>query len=360
MTASIAIRTRSPSRSEQQHQPLVPCLVNNHQHHVGPTSPDLASPSPAQAHAPRRPARAASVSSSPPIPNAHIITIPLRPCCADCARSMEACFMQGADWQEHFTRGALRLRRRASLSDANCTYGSHRKVCESLPGFSSVVSNLAVDEVDKVGKGMPTRVPTLPVAEVLYEEEADNTLLPSLSRTAFTSRNPHAGRHPAAATSSHSKAYSVGSNCRTYLPDFAPVDENLASSLATLDHGGSRTRSVKALGSSGALSRGSPSSVASTATKTMASRAVSPPQSARNMTASPEPLPYSLSTPVSTPLKSQSSFDEILDSSPRNLRRPPLGPRRSHIHMPAPSTFFKASAEFLKGVSLSAGTPMSL
>ena len=359
MTASIAIRTRSPSRSEQLHQPLVPCLVHHHHYHTGHTTSDPSSP-PSPAHATRRPTRAASVSSSPPIPNAQIVTVPLRPCCADCARSIEACLMQGADWQEHFTRGALRLRRRASLSDANCTYSSQRKVCESVPGFGSVASKLAVDEVDKIGKGMPTRVPTLPVAKVVHEEEADDTLMPSLSRTVSTSRVLDTEKRSVTAPPLHSKAYSVDSHRRMH--DFAPVDENLTSSLAPPDHGGSRTRSVKALGSSVAPSRTPPSSVTSTTTTTTmtTTTVLSTAQPARIVTPSQQALPVGASTTVSTPLKSQSSFDEILDGSPRSARRPSLGQRWTHIDIPAPSTFFKAGAEFLKGVSLSAGTPMSL
>lgn len=352
MTASIAIRTRSPSRSEQLYQPLVPCLVHHHHHHhqAARTSPDSAPSSPALT---RRPARAASVSFSPPIPNAHVITVPLRPCCADCARSIEACFTQGADWQEHFTRGALRRRRRASLSDANCTYGAHRKVCESLPGFGSVVSHLAVDEVDKIGKGMHTRVPPLPVAELVPKKDADDVLLPSLSRTASTSRVRPAGSCSAPVTTSHSNAHAMDSECRT-LPEFASVDEDLAPSLGLPDHGGSHTRSVKALGSSVAPNS---SSVMSPTTKTTASTMYTI-EPVRIMTASPETLPFSPSVSMSP--KSESSFDETVDSSPRNLRRPSLGPRRGYIHIPAPSTFLKAGAEFLKGVSLSAGTPMSL
>ena len=356
MTTSIAIRTRSPSRSEQMHQPLVPCLVHHQHYHTGHTTSDPSSP-PSPAHAPRRPTRAASVSSSPPMPNAHLVTIPLRPCCVDCMHSIEACLMQGADWQEHFTRGALRLRRRASLSDANCTYSSHRKVCESVPGFSSKVSKLAVDEVDKIGKGMPTRVPTLPVKEVVHEEEADDTLLPSLSRTVSTSQVPGTAKRPAAAPLLHSKAYSMDSDRRMHeIPGFAPVDENLASSLAPADHGGSRARSVKALGSSIAPS----GTTSSSATPTAITTVLSTPQPTRMMTASPEPLSFSPPTPMSTPLKSSSSFDEILDGSPQSPRRPSLSQRRAHIHIPAPSTFFKAGADFLKGVSLSAGTPMAL
>ncbi|KAI0089982.1 hypothetical protein BDY19DRAFT_992920 [Irpex rosettiformis] len=116
-------RSRSPTRSDHIHQPLVSCMVHgDHQ---------------------KRYARRTSLSL-PISPNA--VVVPLRPCCAECYPITEECLREGDDWQEKFTRGARR--RRNSSADA-CQYHHlqrHRTVREDLPGFGAVVS---VDEVDK-------------------------------------------------------------------------------------------------------------------------------------------------------------------------------------------------------------------
>ncbi|KAH9920320.1 uncharacterized protein B0H18DRAFT_609152 [Fomitopsis serialis] len=236
---SIAIRTRSPSRAELAHQPLVPCLVHNHDHTSDPTVPPSSFP-----QTRRRPLRAASVpSSSHPIPNAQIITVPLRPCCPDCILSTEACLRQGTHWQENFTRGALRLRRRASASDARSDFSAHRRLYDTLPGFDAVIGGLAVDEVDKIGKARGARLPAVPLAET---DDEDGALLPSLSRNASTSRLPDTSGRLVKAPF-HAKAVSADAEHGFFdIPDFSPVDDDLASSLLAT---GLRARNARALGS---------------------------------------------------------------------------------------------------------------
>ncbi|KAH9836649.1 uncharacterized protein C8Q71DRAFT_52815 [Rhodofomes roseus] len=345
---SIAIRTRSPSRSEFVHRPLVPCLVHHHHH------PSYPSDSPSTSvYTPRRPFRAASVPSSPrPIPSAQIVTIPLRPCCPDCVHSMDACLRQGAHWQEKFTRGALHLQRRASSSDARSDFSAHRRLYDTLPGFDSVVGSLAVDEVDKIGKERGARrLPAVPLAEMNVEEGVDGGLLPSLSRNASTSRLPDTiGRRPAKAPF-HAKATSDSERPFFELPDFSPVDEKFASSLVAP---GLRGRSVEALGSPALTSvheRQEPSIYA---------RFRTDGPIARGLSSSPEPLPQSIPEPIQTSLSPQPPYDEVYRGPSRSQRRPSQTQRRPHLHLPAPSSFLKVGAEMLRGVTMSAGTPLSV
>ncbi|KZT68853.1 hypothetical protein DAEQUDRAFT_766046 [Daedalea quercina L-15889] len=348
---SIAIRARSPSRSDCIHQPLVPCLVH-HYHHF--TSDPSTSPS-SFAQTPRRPLRAASVpSSSRPIPSAQTVTVPLRPCCPDCVHSTEACLTQGVHWQEKFTRGALRLRRRASSLDARSDFSAHHRLYDTLPGFDSVIGTLAVDEVDKIGKRTGSRLPAIPVVGTHSEGAADGGLLPSLSRNASTSRLLDSARRPSAQSVFHSKVTSTDVERPFFdLPEFAPVAEDLASSLTTPDHGGSRARSVKALG----MSAVPPVPQQEAPSKETYFPALEP---VRTLTGSPERSPPSPSRPMAASHWSRQSFDDVYNGPPGSQRRPSASQRRPHLHLPAPVSFLKVGAEILKGVTMSAGTPLSV
>lgn len=340
---SIAIRTRSPSRSELVHQPLVPCLVHNHHH---PSHPTVSPPSPPQIR--RRPLRAASVpSSSRPIPNAQITTVPLRPCCPDCVRSTEACLRQGTHWQEKFTRGALSLRRRASSSDARSDFSAHRRLYDTLPGFDAVIGSLAVDEVDKIGKERGAHLPAGTSAEMGDE---DGALLPSLSRNASTSRLPDTtGRLPVKAPF-HTKAVSADAERGFFdIPDFSPVDDDLASSLLAT---GLHARNARALGSPAVARVRAPQETSTTVH--------APTEEPLGLTSSPVSIPPSVPSPLTRVSSSQPSFDEVYGRSSRSQRRPSVSQRRPHLHLPPPSSFLKVGADMLRGVTMSAGAPLSV
>lgn len=162
-SSSSFAKSRSPSRGEHSHhQPLVPCLVdaNHPRHHV------------------RRPSL-----PLPPRPDA--VTVPLRPCCAECFSVTEESVNGGGDWQEKFTRGARR--RRNSSADTHAHYHAqrHRTLRDNLPGFGAVVS---VDEVDQ--RHGISRTAATPAPLPIEDGEGEGGLLPSFSRRLQISEVP--------------------------------------------------------------------------------------------------------------------------------------------------------------------------
>lgn len=152
-------KSRSLTRGEQLHQPLVSCMVDH-------TSP--------KRHA-RRP-------SLPSTPKPDAATVPLRPCCEECYPITEECLLKGDGWTEKFSRSARRRRNSSAESHAHAHAQRHRSLRDDLPGFGAIVS---VDEVDKRhGISRTAAVPASPTAESAPADDSDgeNGLLPSFSR----------------------------------------------------------------------------------------------------------------------------------------------------------------------------------
>ncbi|KAI0344011.1 hypothetical protein BDW22DRAFT_1119202 [Trametopsis cervina] len=148
-------RSRSPTRGEHQHPPLMPCLVDaSHTRRPGARRPSL-----------------------PLSPRPDAATVPLRPCCEECYPITEESLKGGADWQEKFTRGARRRRNSSADDHAHQHAQRHRTVRDDLPGFGAVVS---VDEVDR--RHGISRTAVTPKAPNNDNSDGEEQLLPSLSR----------------------------------------------------------------------------------------------------------------------------------------------------------------------------------
>ncbi|KAI0700458.1 hypothetical protein BC835DRAFT_1304118 [Cytidiella melzeri] len=147
-------RSRSPSREEYKHQPLVPCIIDA-SHHRRPM--------------PRRPSL-----PDPPRPDA--ITVPLRPCCQECYPITEESLKEGDEWQEKFTRAARRRRNSSADAHARLHAQRHRTLCQELPGFGAIVT---VDEIDRRhGISRTAATPASPN----HDDSDEEPLAPSLSR----------------------------------------------------------------------------------------------------------------------------------------------------------------------------------
>ncbi|KAF9814822.1 hypothetical protein IEO21_04930 [Rhodonia placenta] len=325
---SITIKSRSPTRLNQ---PLVPCIVNH----------DPASPPPPPGLHRHRAARQTSLS---PRLHSHVITVPLRSCCPDCVAPTEDSLRLGDSWQERFTRAARR--RRSSSADSRDNVSPRRRLVDAMPGFDSII---AVDEVDKISRSR--RAETDPEPPAANEE----TLPPSFSRKG-TPRTAFSGAHVVCAT--HAVRHSE--------PDLepSPVDDSEqeqdedpfshradAIALPDFDFGQDMfgvddlvlvnlVRPVRILrGTRASLSndgRPPPPTLLHSRQRSMpllSSRPAAPPYMSSELPG-PPPMDYS--------------------------RSPPSHWKRPHITLPGPAAFLKVSAEFIKGISMSAGTPMSL
>ncbi|KAH9947361.1 hypothetical protein B0H21DRAFT_789958 [Amylocystis lapponica] len=160
---SLVSQSQSPTRMEAR-EPLVPCIVNSQ------TSPVVPHP---------RPTRRASDAT---LPRPDCLTVPLRKCCVNCIHSTEECLKEGVAWKEHFTRGAERLRN--SSVDSPRRPLRHR-LCEFMPGFDTIV---AVDEVDGRNGSRAAEPHPTDLAEVAVDpnSEEETILAPSLSRSHMT------------------------------------------------------------------------------------------------------------------------------------------------------------------------------
>lgn len=126
--------TKSFSQTRDEFIPQS-CLVHQ-------TSPITASP-PSTPPLPPRVRRASSL----PFAHPDLVTVPLRPCCADCETIWEESMKEGEEWKEKFTRGARRRRNSSSDAPSAMLHNHHHHAARSSP-FAGVLS-IKVDEVDQ-------------------------------------------------------------------------------------------------------------------------------------------------------------------------------------------------------------------
>ncbi|EKM49223.1 uncharacterized protein PHACADRAFT_265740 [Phanerochaete carnosa HHB-10118-sp] len=354
-------KSRSPSQGEQIHQPLVSCLVNGH------------TPSPRKLA--RRP-------SLPLPPRLDAATVPLRPCCLECYPITEECLRKDVTWEEKFTRGARR--RRNSSADAHVHAHAHvqrhRKVCDDVPGFESVVF---ADEVDKRRSG------TFETLEVSSDGEVEQ-LVPSFSRRLEFGAEPLASRNAVviaeeaeealfplpspSASFSHLPLSAPGdssallSQSPDAVPSLSPAgapaldDAHRASVYYTPDSSplaSPREPAYTRSSRESSLSRGSDPPLTPSppvpAKDASAKRGMSIPLASFEFVASPE-----LDLPA-YPVMRQSASAASLPGTPE------LGavPRRKHfMHMPnlpGPGSFLRAGADLFKSVGgLGGAVPLSV
>jgi hypothetical protein len=137
MDDRLTTKLDSPSRGEGSRQQLQPCLVQHN----------------ATAYPGVTPTRLRVVRDiSPPSRHYdHLVTVPLRPCCADCEAIWEQSRREGEEWKEKFTRGARRKRNSSIDSPAVLlTKQQHMKTGmeDANVEFTSVLA-IKVDEIDK-------------------------------------------------------------------------------------------------------------------------------------------------------------------------------------------------------------------
>ncbi|KZT09052.1 uncharacterized protein LAESUDRAFT_757220 [Laetiporus sulphureus 93-53] len=344
---SIAIKSRSPSRSEAAQQPLVPCIVY-HDHDCHPVC--------ARGH--RRQA------SLPSTPRLDVVTVPLRPCCPNCYHITEECLREGSAWEEKFTRGARRLR--ASSADARPAHSS-QTLFDTIPGFDSII---AVDEVDKRRrarvneKSLSTSIP-----EFDLHSDDEELLLPSLAHRAATMRRA-LGKSRRSARLDHTaelKLAATRAQASTVFSPVTPPDSPLYGEghhALHLEMGESPPldlplhdpREDQKLPPPPPPILPSYSNCTNGSMPNLLSNTL--PRS-RSSTPSVSPIPgaifphfSSISTPVHMHLLGRPSLDHMHTGS--------VGRRRPHLHLPGPGSFFKVSAEILKGVSMSGGAPLSV
>ncbi|PCH33174.1 hypothetical protein WOLCODRAFT_159880 [Wolfiporia cocos MD-104 SS10] len=315
---SLSIRARSPVRTpEALRTPLIPCLVQ----HDPSSFP--------------RPMRR-QVSLPPPAPphRADVTTVPLRACCPNCVAGTEYALRVGAHWQERFTRGARR--RRGSSADSR--EPARAPLARAVPGFDAVV---AVDEVDKRCKTRDTG--------------ADGVLLPSLARHGSLSRGTTARAGPSTEVFSSDDELS---------PSPSPVTDDAMHSATPPSSlppptppvlevlpGLKRHKSVTEVREptcaqhveSHIAAHSTPDLLAHTPLISL----LMPIRRAGPVSSLPAAPPY-IAPEVYAHARPATESEGA-----RTRRRPTL-------HLPGPGSFFKVSAEILKGVSLSGGTPLSV
>lgn len=348
-------KSRSPTRGEHVHQPLVSCLV---------TSPTTS---------PRRHVRRPSL----PLPiRPDAVTVPLRDCCRECYPITEECLKEGTVWEEKFTRAARRRRNSSAADHAHAHTQRHRRVCDDVPGFAAIVS---VDEVEK--RHSITSAPDA----LTSEDEPDAGLLPSFSRRLKLADTPAVPIAEEAedelfplpspsASSSHLPASAHGD-------DLSPLPQGARDSSPS-PVPSPRPRLAQPDDQEDQRSRSSAyfTPDASPALPSLEEpRSQSSGSSDSSGPASPEtpftPPPRSVSIPAAVRQPSYysetSSFEfvqtppsEAMHGSPEMLSTSPSGKKRQFIHMPnlpTPGSFFRAGAEMFKGVSvMGSGSPMAL
>ena len=192
-------RTRSLTPSENGYQPLVPCIVNaNANANANPGASTTTTTTTTRRPHVRRP-------SLPLPPRPDLVTVPLRPCCAECYPITEECLREGVEWKEKFTRGARRRRNSSADMLAHAHAQRHRRVQDDVPGFEAVV---LVDEVDKrhrVG-GATHDMSVAPAddGETENDGEGERLLLPSLTRLRIA--DPSSSAKPRTETSAIAEA----------------------------------------------------------------------------------------------------------------------------------------------------------
>ncbi|GJE92124.1 hypothetical protein PsYK624_082770 [Phanerochaete sordida] len=353
-------KSRSPSRGEHAHQPLVSCLVN------GPT------PTPRK-HA-RRP-------SLPLPPSADAITLPLRPCCHECYPITEECLRDDIAWEERFTRGARRRRNSSAENRQHAHVARHRKVCDAIPGFESVVF---ADEVDKRRSATFDEPPpppddsdveqqlapsisrrlqlTPPTSRAVIAEEAEADLFPLPSPSASSSHLPLSAAGdslPSLPQSTAATAHLRSAHMHTHASTHDPDDDAHRESVYYTPDASPVTPAWLASRESSASGD---SDVPLTPSPVVPAAAPAP---SKHMPIPPRPR-------ADAAYDSFASF-ELVDSPPADFAHfthagsapgsPELSAsprRRNFMHMPSlpgPGSFLRAGAEMFKGVG---GVPLSV
>lgn len=356
-------KSRSPTRGEQAHQPLVSCLVN------GPTP------------TPRRHARRPSLPL-PPRPDA--VTVPLRACCRECYPITEECLREDVAWEEKFTRGARRRRNSSADAHAHAHAARHRKVCDDVPGFESVVF---ADEVDKRRSLPPQPEP---------EDDDVEQLAPSFSRRVqCADKPPPPLRTPVIAEEAEEHLFPLPSPSASSPPLHACADGDFFTQSPDASRN-ARPRADPGDDGEGDAPRESiyytpdaspaPMPRAPTTPSAQSSREDSADDSDMPLTPPPahthaadaEPAKHGIPIP---PARPDTLYDDSLVASFAFVDSPPLdlhshagasgptelsaSPRRRHfMHMPnlpGPGSFLRAGADLFKGVGgLGGPVPLSV
>ena len=301
------------------------------------------------------------------------VTVPLRPCCRECYPITEECLKEGVAWEEKFTRGARRRRNSSADTHAHQHFQRHRRVCDEVPGFGTIVS------VDEVEKRRSSLVDEHALSDGEEPTEADAGLLPSFSRRlnlVDDGNAPTSKARPIAEEPEDEDLFPLPSHHASSSRPLPSPPQDPAWSLTT-DHQDEPSRSsvYYTPDTSPAIPIWEPSS--STSSPFASDSPVTPPQPfARSV-----PIPsgsnyqapafgdFSLSsfeviqTP-SSPLISVSSHPTSASPSHHELPTSPSGRRKQLLHMPSlPSagSFFRAGADIFKGVTaMGTGGPMPL
>ncbi|KIP07344.1 hypothetical protein PHLGIDRAFT_127707 [Phlebiopsis gigantea 11061_1 CR5-6] len=331
-------RSRSPTRGEHVHQPLVSSLLNG------------------EHPAPRRPARRPSLPLPPPVDAA---TLPLRPCCRECYPITEECLKEGVVWTEKFTRGARRRRNSSAETHAHAHTQRHRRVCDDVPGFGAVV---LVDEVDHrwgTSSVAPASAPRLQ-----QPGGADAGLLPSFSRRLNVAESSTATTAAIAEEAEDDAHFPLPSSSSRAPPLFSPsASAALSSSPLTFGHDElSRSSVYFTPDASPAISpwdvEGSSSGSDS---PTSPGAPITPPQTfARSI-----PIPSAKPSESVYTDASLSSFELVQSpASPSQLSTSPGARRKQFMHMPhlpSAGSLLRAGADIFRGVSvIGSGGPMPL
>ncbi|KAI0761644.1 hypothetical protein BD413DRAFT_237668 [Trametes elegans] len=336
---SLTTKARSPSR-DAAHRPLVSCLV----HHPHEPSPAGSSTSSFQSPRTGRPRRA---SLPQPIqPDA--VKIPLRACCAQCYHCIDKCMKEGDHWKVHFSKGAAR--RRKSISDSHCPSPprpARHRLCEALPSFDAII---AVDEVERRRRSTdldPLTTFTLAMPPASSVDHDDVPLRRALSlndavypnQTALISCIPHSP--PASPIPEEDER-------RTPIPSPFGSSTNLAATRTA------STTLIQRLTTDAAPLISAPISVPEKAAAHTPPSATETEESYFVVAHPPPPLVHDASSPASSP----SSSPRIEHTRPSGRLAPQR--KRSHIALPGPSSFFRASSQMLKGMTSMGGMPMSV
>ena len=241
-----------------------------------------------------------------------------------------------------------------------------RKVSEALPGFDGMMN---VDEVDKIhgSRHITTNAITSPdpptLDSLVIDQDEEMTLLPSLSRQRDPSSSEEKNRLPdplAPPIKEEEEEQMILLPSTLELTTAIPYDEVASSSAGQQEiqnDFGTRTPE---------LSFSPPPVVTSSP-----SQLVSSPELLRTPPSHPIPsIPHSThTTHASSPESMPVALSPDLSFSPSKRRRVPSSPelpnspgsvrKRSHMHLPTPGSFIKASVEMLKGVSSISG-PMAV
>lgn len=327
--------------------------------------------------APRRHVRRPSLPLSPR-PDA--ATVPLRDCCRECYPITEECVKEGVAWEEKFTRAARRRRNSSADTHAQAHFQRHRKVCDDIPGFGTVVS---VDEVDRRHGTSSAAAPApeaddseagllpsfsrrlqladAPVGAGPIAEEAEDELFPLPSPSASSSHLPICAVGDQSPLLSQGPAARAPRHARSDDPEDEP---SRASVYYTPDSSPAMPLWESAHSSAGdSPDDEDDSEVPITPPPPVLTRAMPIPTTRNTQEAFFPDMSFSSFEFVQSPPTSPRLASQTPEGSPM-LSASPSAKRKQFMHMPSlptPGSFLRAGAEMFKGVSVMGSSgPMPL